>query len=155
MYDISHGRDSEKIGTPFAQERYRTSSPVRSEKLFGVHRRRSHAAPPADSHQRVGPRRGGAIRARLRKGQKKGASRFEKGDVLALDSGAVIALASSTRDGLALFKALVGSNLEVLVPAPVLAEVLRGRGGDAAVHRVLNSIAVPVPTSPKAARRAG
>ena len=80
---------------------------------------------------------------------------------LILDSEAISALAHATtspkaakRAQAALASAL-GMNALVRVPAPVLAEVCRGDGRDAAVQRVLRGGVAVVPTTEAVARRAG
>lgn len=76
--------------------------------------------------------------------------------IVALDSGAVIALANNDRTTMTVLKEILAERTLVIIPAPVLAEVLRGRSGDAAVHRILNKWAHDlVPTSADAATRAG
>lgn len=76
--------------------------------------------------------------------------------IAALDSGAVIALANNDRPAMTLLKALAQERALLIVPAPVLAEVLRGGRADAAVHRILKKYADSlVPTSAAAATKAG
>jgi predicted nucleic acid-binding protein len=77
------------------------------------------------------------------------------GRVLALDSGAIIALARGDAYAAALVQEIREDGGSVAVPAPVLAEVLRGGRSDAAVHRVLNAIDYELTTTPRAARAAG
>lgn len=68
----------------------------------------------------------------------------------------MIALARADRSAVALLKALRGEETRIVIPAPVLAEVLRGGSKDAAVHRILAAYANEVvPTSAHAARLAG
>ena len=76
--------------------------------------------------------------------------------VAALDSGAVVALSKGRRDAVVLLKALQQERTPIIIPAPVLAEVLRGGRGDAAVHRVLSMYSDDiVPTNAASARYAG
>jgi len=59
-------------------------------------------------------------------------------ETLALDTGAVIALSRGDQRARALLRAAANDDVVTIVPAPVLAEALRGGPRDAAVHRVLN-----------------
>lgn len=77
------------------------------------------------------------------------------GSTVALDSGAIIALARGNAYAAAMLAAAVKDGSLTIVPAPALAETLRGGAADAAVHRVLDAIGCEVATSPLAARRAG
>lgn len=75
---------------------------------------------------------------------------------IALDSGAIIALSRQHRATIALLKVLRQEQTPLIIPAPVLAEVLRANQNDAPVHHVLNRYSDDiVPTSAKAARHAG
>jgi predicted nucleic acid-binding protein len=76
--------------------------------------------------------------------------------IAALDSGALIALSRGDRSAIALLKALRQEQTLLIIPAPVLAEVLRGNRADAAIHRILNCYSDEiVPTSAEAAKYAG
>lgn len=76
--------------------------------------------------------------------------------IAALDSGALIALSRADRSTIALLKALREERTLLIIPAPVLAEVLRGNRTDAAVHRILNCYSDEiVPTNAEAAKLAG
>lgn len=59
-------------------------------------------------------------------------------ETIALDTGALIALSRGDQRARALLRAAANDDVVTVVPAPVLAELLRGGGRDAAVHRVLN-----------------
>ena len=59
-------------------------------------------------------------------------------ETLALDTGAVIALSRGDQRARALLRAAANDDVVTIVPAPVLAEALRGGPRDAAVHRVLS-----------------
>jgi predicted nucleic acid-binding protein len=75
---------------------------------------------------------------------------------LALDSGALIALSRGDQIARSRLRAWVTAGAYVIVPAPVLAETLRGKAQDAAVNRVVNATGMePVPVSPEAGRLAG
>lgn len=75
---------------------------------------------------------------------------------LALDSGAIIALSRGDQVARDRLRAWVTAGAYVIVPAPVLAETLRGNARDAAVQRVINMMALEaVPVSPEAGRLAG
>lgn len=68
----------------------------------------------------------------------------------------MIALARADRRAIALLKALRAEYTRIVIPAPVLAEVLRGGSKDAAVHRILETYATGVAsTNARAARLAG
>ncbi|MDQ2680563.1 MAG: PIN domain-containing protein [Candidatus Eremiobacteraeota bacterium] len=76
-------------------------------------------------------------------------------NVVALDSGAVLALAASERDAVTLIKGLANGGAFFVVPAPVLTETLRGTPGtDVAINRVLKTLEA-VPVSIEAAVAAG
>ncbi len=73
---------------------------------------------------------------------------------IALDSGAVIALARGKRTIRALLQEASLSGVQFFIPAPVLTEVLRGVPQDAAINRVVNVYEV-LPSGERAARLAG
>jgi predicted nucleic acid-binding protein len=76
--------------------------------------------------------------------------------VVGFDSGALIALSRGNVALRAFLRVWASRGVRLLVPAPVLAEVLRGGARDAALHRVLRNSGVEiVPLSAAAARRAG
>ncbi len=76
--------------------------------------------------------------------------------IVALDSGAVIGLARGDEHVRAHLRVWMNNDANFIIPAPVLAEVLRGTSRDAAVHRVLSASGADiVPLSPQAARKAG
>lgn len=79
----------------------------------------------------------------------------EASETVAFDSGAIIALSRDDARAYAILTALRKSEADIIVPAPVLAEVLRGTPRDAAVHRILKSFDADKPTSADAARTAG
>ena len=83
------------------------------------------------------------------------ASAQEAPETIALDSGAVIALSRNDRGMRALLREARTDGALVIVPAPVLAEVLRGSRRDAAVHRILKAIDIERPMSASASRLAG
>ena len=73
-----------------------------------------------------------------------------------LDSGAVFALAKLDSRARAVLTAAWESGAEVIVPAVVLAETVRGNGPrDAPVNRVLKAVGNVSPTSEDRARLAG
>ena len=75
---------------------------------------------------------------------------------IALDSGALIALARGDANARALLRRWVSEGSMVLIRVPVLAETLRGGPKDAPLERVLNHDAVQfVSVSQSAAREAG
>ena len=75
---------------------------------------------------------------------------------LILDSGAVIALARKDLRTSAIVQRAIDARHEVLVPAVVIAETIRGHGPrDAPVNRVLNAIGASFPTDESPARTAG
>lgn len=75
---------------------------------------------------------------------------------LILDSGAVIALARGERRARAFLGRAVEEGTEVLVPAVVVAETIRGHGPrDAAFNRVLAAIDSVLPADDAVARTAG
>jgi|GEM_PF-2044829 len=75
---------------------------------------------------------------------------------IALDSGALIALAHGNVDARAHLRRWVSEGSAVLVPVPVLAETLRGSARDASVERILNREGIQfISVSQSAARRAG
>ena len=74
---------------------------------------------------------------------------------VAFDSGMVIALSRKSASAFALLDELARIAF-FIIPAPVLAEVLRGKPSDSAIHWVLNKYADDVvPTNGSAARAAG
>ncbi len=75
--------------------------------------------------------------------------------IVALDSGALIALSREDVNAAALVAQLRRFGATMVVPAPVLAEVLRGTSRDALVHRVLRVFDADKPTTAAAARAAG
>ena len=72
-----------------------------------------------------------------------------------LDAGGILALAR--RDGLArgALDRAIREGYVVVIPTPVLAQVYRGGRDRADVDRVLNKVDAVLPTSERAARRAG
>ncbi len=84
-----------------------------------------------------------------------GAALGKKAQKVALDSGAIIALSRRDENVFALLRELRREGAMIFVPAPVLAEVLRGSARDARVHHILNSLDEEVDTSAPAAREAG
>jgi len=78
---------------------------------------------------------------------------------IALDSGALIALSRGHDRVRRWLRNAIRDGAMVQVPAPVLAETLRGGPQDVAVYRILNSISdedeLGVPLSARAARDAG
>ena len=73
---------------------------------------------------------------------------------IALDSSAVIVLASGNAKLRATIRAASEMGALIFVPAPVLAETLRGTPQDAPINQVIKTFDV-VPTSEGAARLAG
>ena len=73
---------------------------------------------------------------------------------IALDSGAVIALARGKRTARALLHEASSGGAQFFIPAPVLTEILRGGPQDAAVNHVVKVYEV-LPTGERAARLAG
>jgi len=75
---------------------------------------------------------------------------------IALDSGALIALAHGDVDARAHLRRWASEGGAVLVPVPVLAETLRGSARDASVERILNREGIQfISVSQSAARSAG
>jgi predicted nucleic acid-binding protein len=77
---------------------------------------------------------------------------------IALDSGALIKLSDGDPLTRALIRKWTEEKWETIVPAPVLAETLRGSRADARVHRILSSRSTAVTVvgvSEKAGRDAG
>ncbi len=75
---------------------------------------------------------------------------------LILDAGAVIALARRDNRARAVLTAAWEVGAEVIVPAVVVAETVRGAGArDAPVNRVLNAVGNVAPTTEDRARLAG
>jgi len=77
---------------------------------------------------------------------------------IALDSGALIALSRGNENARAILERWTRAGVETVLPCPVLAETLRGKPADAAVHRIINSrlSAITVlPVLEDAARDAG
>ena len=74
---------------------------------------------------------------------------------IALDSGALIKLSNGDPLTRAVLRNWTEEKWEAIVPAPVLAETLRGGPADARVHRILSSrtTAVAIVGLSKAARR--
>lgn len=77
------------------------------------------------------------------------------GGIFALDSGAVISLARGDSNAAALLQKIRIEGGSFVVPAPVLAEVLRGGRQDVRIHRLLHTIDHELTTTPRAARAAG
>lgn len=73
---------------------------------------------------------------------------------VALDSGAVIALARGDRAVMALLRYYRDAGAFFIIPVPVLAETLRGGRADASVNRILNTMKLVV-LDAEAARDAG
>jgi predicted nucleic acid-binding protein len=76
-------------------------------------------------------------------------------DVVALDSGVLIALAKGDRDAEAAIKLINATGARLIIPVPVLAETLRGSNSDAAVNRMIRAVDDVVLTTEVAARSAG
>ena len=75
---------------------------------------------------------------------------------LILDAGAVIALARRDLRARAALTAAWEVGAEVVVPAVVVAETVRGRGArDAPVNRVINAVGLVAPATEERARTAG
>lgn len=74
---------------------------------------------------------------------------------LILDSGAVIALARHDVRARAALTAAWEVSADVIVPAVVVAETVRGGARDAPVNRVLNAVGNLAPTTEDRARTAG
>lgn len=74
---------------------------------------------------------------------------------LILDSGAVIALSRHDQRARAAIAAALEAGAEVLVPAVVVAETVRGSAKDAPVNRVLKAAGSVVPATEASARTAG
>ena len=75
---------------------------------------------------------------------------------LILDSGAVMALASGQRRSRVFLAEAVAAGMQVLVPAVVVAETVRGDGArDAPVNRVLKAVEAILPVDEPVARTAG
>jgi predicted nucleic acid-binding protein len=74
---------------------------------------------------------------------------------LILDSGAVIALARNDERARAVLTAAWEAGVEVLVPAVVLAETVRGSAKDAPVNRALKAVGEVIPVDDQAGRAAG
>jgi hypothetical protein len=76
--------------------------------------------------------------------------------IVALDSGALIALSRGNREARGTVLAWSSRGAEFIIPTPVLTETLRGGAGDAAVNWVIRrSDAEVAELSSKSARRAG
>jgi len=76
-------------------------------------------------------------------------------DVVALDSGVLIAIAKGDRDAEAAIKLINSTGARLIIPVPVLAETLRGSSSDATVNRVIRAVDGVVLTTEVAARSAG
>ena len=63
---------------------------------------------------------------------------------IALDAGALIKLSAGDPLAIAVLRKWTDEKWETIVPAPVLAETLRGGPADAAVHRILASRATAI-----------
>lgn len=74
---------------------------------------------------------------------------------LILDSGAVIALARSDDRARAVLTAAREVGAEVVIPAIVLAETVRGEARDAPVNRVVKAVGAVAPADEVAGRVAG
>jgi predicted nucleic acid-binding protein len=74
---------------------------------------------------------------------------------LILDSGAVIALARQDARARAALTAAWEVGADVIVPAVVVAETVRGGARDAPVNRILNAVGNVAPATEEAARTAG
>jgi predicted nucleic acid-binding protein len=74
---------------------------------------------------------------------------------LILDSGAVIALARHDARARAALTAAWEVGADVIVPAVVIAETVRGSARDAPVNRILNGVGNVAPATEKIARSAG
>jgi predicted nucleic acid-binding protein len=74
---------------------------------------------------------------------------------LILDSGAVIALARQDARARAALTATWEVGADVIVPAVVVAETVRGDARDAPVNRILNAVGNVAPATEAAARTAG
>lgn len=77
-------------------------------------------------------------------------------ETLILDASAVIALAKGQKHARSLLAAAIAAGSEVVVPAVVIAETVRGHGArDAPVNRVLSSVHRILPLQESTARAAG
>lgn len=76
-------------------------------------------------------------------------------DIVALDSGVLIAMAKGDRDAEAAIRIINASGARLIIPVPVLAETLRGSGSDAAINRIIRAVDGVVLTTEVAARNAG
>lgn len=76
-------------------------------------------------------------------------------DIVALDSGVLIGLGRNDRKAEAVLKMADDAGAYTIIPAPVLAEVLRGGASDAGVNRAIKTADAVVPTTAAAARTAG
>lgn len=74
---------------------------------------------------------------------------------LILGSGAVIALARQDARARAALTAAWEVGADVIVPAVVVAETVRGTARDAPVNRILNAVGTVAPTTEETARTAG
>lgn len=74
---------------------------------------------------------------------------------LILDSGAVIALARQDARARAALTAAWEVGSDVVVPAVVVAETVRGTARDAPVNRILNAVGNVAPATEETARTAG
>lgn len=74
---------------------------------------------------------------------------------LILDSGAVIGLARQDSRARAALTAAWEAGADVIVPAVVVAETVRGTARDAPVNRVMSAVGNVAPTTEEAARTAG
>jgi predicted nucleic acid-binding protein len=77
---------------------------------------------------------------------------------IAVDSGALIALSRGNENARAILERWTRAGVETVLPCPALAETLRGKPSDAAVHRIVNSRSAAItvlPVSEYAARGAG
>jgi len=75
--------------------------------------------------------------------------------IVALDSGVLILAAKGDASARALLTRLRQEDALLVIPAPVLAEVLRDPSRDAGLHRLINDVDELAPTTAAVARAAG
>ena len=69
-------------------------------------------------------------------------------DKIALDSGALIALSRGNENARAILERWTRAGVETVLPCPVLAETLRGKPSDAAIHRIVRSRSAAITVLP-------
>jgi predicted nucleic acid-binding protein len=74
---------------------------------------------------------------------------------LILDASALRALSSGDPETRAALGHAVRNGYAIVIPTPVMAQVLRGRADDPVIDRIIEAVGAALPTSEEAARLAG